>query len=268
MLTADYPQFAPAEPPKDGLTVSAWRGVLKPFEDDAAARSILCDMEAEHTLWISEGKIKPSTLNRQHWAHPLLLGMDVSCEVMLCTQENAMPRAYLINPRFQPYYADTMIHPHPRGDHAFLYEGKPLPGLCVFSSAEMIFTQAANFYTQFLDQLTQYVAKHLIWLRTRRLCRRVGNTTSVLYQPRPGEAILEHAPQFRLVQLPTGPVQAIDFWSGYWPGRGAMAMTPAEHLRQIGSTQRCWCGLNKKYGDCHKAQDVLLASRPADDHSS
>ncbi|WP_371417562.1 SEC-C metal-binding domain-containing protein [Granulicella sp. S190] len=208
----------------------------------------------------------PVESNAQHWAHPLLVNMDVSCEVMLCIQEDAMPRAYLITPRFQPYYADTLIHPHPRGDQFLLYEGRPLPGLCVFSSAEMVFTDAANFCTQFLDQLTQYVAKHLIWLRTRRLCRRIANTTSVLYQPLPGETILEQPPRRQVVQWPTGPVQAIDFWSGYWPGKGARAMTPAEHLRQIRSNQSCWCGLNKKYGDCHKAVDLLLVNRTADNN--
>ncbi len=205
MLTPDYPQFAPAEPPADGLTVSAWRGVLQPFANDVAARSILCDMEAERTLWVSAGSIRPSASTDQHWAHPLLVGMDATCEVLLCAQVDAMPRAYLLNPRFQPHYANTLIHPHPRSDQAILHEGKPLPGLCVFSSAEMMFSEDTDLYTQFLDQVTQYVAKHLIWLRTRRLCRRVGDATSVLYQPRPGEAIVEQAPAAHWVQLPTRP---------------------------------------------------------------
>lgn len=215
-------------------------------------------MEAERTLWISEGSIRPPRSSERHWAHPLLVGMDTRCEVMLCTQQNAMPRAYLIEPRFQPYYADTMIHPHPRGDQAILFEGKPLPGLCVFSSAEFLFDEATNFFTQFLDQLTQYVAKHLIWLRTRRLCRRVGGNTSVLYQPPPGEAIFEQPPKQHWVQRPTGAVQAVDYWSGYWPGKGARAMTPADHVRLIKPTQRCWCGLDKKYRDCHRPLDLLL----------
>ena len=98
MLTADYPQFALVEPPRDGLTVSAWRGVLKPFETDAVARSILCDMEAERTLWISEGTIRPSASTQQHWAHPLLVSMNVSCEVcsarrrMRCRARPRLPR--------------------------------------------------------------------------------------------------------------------------------------------------------------------------------
>lgn len=261
MLTPEYPQFAQVEPPDDGLTVSAWRGDLQPFANDAAARSILCDIEAERTLWVSAGSIRPSISAEQHWADPVLIGMDTTCEVMLCTQVDAMPRAYLLYPRFQPHYADTLIHPHPRVDQTILHEGKPLPGLCVFSCAEMTLSEDTDIYTQFLDQVTQYVAKHLIWLRTRRLYRRAGNVTSVLYQPRPGEGIMERAPVAHWIQLPTGPVWAIDYWSGYWPGKAARAITPADHVRLIKPTQRCWCGLNRRYEECHRNYDLLLAKR-------
>jgi hypothetical protein len=259
MLTPDYPQFVQVEPPADGLTISAWRGTLKPFSSDAAARSILCDMEAELMLWVWEGSIRPGESICQHWAHPLLIGMETVCDVLVCTQTDAMPRAYLLNPRFQLFYADTMIHPHPRADQTIIYEGIVLPGLCVFSSAELTFSEETNFYTQFLDQLTQYIAKHLIWLRTRRLCRRSGDVTSVLYQPRPGELIVEKAPVAHSVQLPTGKIRVIDYWSGYWPGKAAKAITPSEHVRKIKPSQRCWCGLNKRYGDCHRTVDIKLS---------
>jgi len=127
--------------------------IVQPFSSDAAARSILCDVEAERLLWVSAGSIRPGESMGQHWAHPLLVGMDTACDVLICTQADAMPRAYLLNPRFQPFYADTMIHPHPRADQTILYEGKALPGLCVFSSAELTFTEETNFYTQFLREL-------------------------------------------------------------------------------------------------------------------
>jgi hypothetical protein len=265
MLTPDYPQFVEVMPLADGLTVSAWRGLVQPFSSDVAARAILCDMEAERTLWVSAGSIRPGESTGQHWAHPLLIGMNTRCDVLVCTQKDAaMPRAYLLNPRFQLFYADTMIHPHPRADHTILYEGKELPGLCVFSRAELAFDEETNFHTQFLDQLTQYLAKHLIWLRTRRLCRRSGGVMSVLYQPYPGEFIVEQAPVAHWVQLPSGRILVVDYWSGYWPGKAAKAVTPAEHVRQIKPMQRCWCGLNRKYGECHRANDVLLAKTVRD----
>ena len=259
MLTPDYQQFVQAEPPADGLTVSAWRGVIQPYSDDAAARSILCDIEAERTLWISAGSIRPGASTESHWAHPLLVNMAAPCEVMVCTQPDAVPRAYLLSPRYQPYYADTAVHPHPRSDQTIDYSGRPLPGLCVFSSAEFRFVEDADYYTQFLDQLTQYVAKHLVWLRTRRLCRKIGHVVTPLYQPLPGEAIVEDAPRFQWVQTRSGPARAMDFWSGYWPGRSAKAMTPAEHLRQIKPTLPCWCGRHKMYGECHRNRDSVLA---------
>ena len=261
MLTPDYPQFVPADTPADNLTVSAWKGEIRPFETDAAAAPILADMEAERQLSISEGTILASSATSKHWALPLLVNMNVFCEVLLCLQAEAMPRAYLLSPCFNPWYADTLIHPHPRGDHSIKYKGRPLPGLCVFSSAETIFQENENFYTQFLDQLTQYVAKHLVWLRTRRLCRLINGKLTVLYQPRPGESIVEGPPRVQLLQTPTGQVQAVDFWKGYWPGKSARATTPAEHLRHIKPSQRCWCGLNKGYGECHRPEDLLLVQK-------
>lgn len=264
MLTPDYPQFVQTETPANGLTVSAWRGVLQPFLNDSAARSIICDMERERSLWVSAGTIRPSKVTEQHWALPLLIAMDTACEVMVFVQADAIPRAYLLNPRFQPHYGDTLIHPHPRGDQTITYDGQPLPGLCVFSSAELIFREDIDFYTQFLDQLTQYIAKHLIWLRTRRQCRRAGNVTTVLYQPAPGEPIQERSPTLHSIQTPTGIVRAVDYWSGYWPGRSARAMTPAQHLRQIRPTQLCWCGLNKLYRHCHREPDKVLAESVSD----
>ncbi len=221
----------------------------------------LCDIEQERTLWVSAGSIRSSASKERHWAHPLLTGMDVTCEVMVCLQEDAMPRAYLLSPRFQPYFADTTVHPHPRGDHTILHEGQLLPGLCVFSSAELKFRDDINFYTQFLDQLTQYVAKHLIWLRTRRLCRWNGSGVSILHQPAPGEAIPERAPSAQWVQLPTGAVRVTNFWSGYWPERAASATTSGQHLRQIKPSQRCWCGLNRPYGECHRPIESRLAEQ-------
>ena len=39
-------------------------------------------------------------------------------------------------------------------------------------------------------------------------------------------------------------------------------MAPAEHVQQIKPTQRCWCGLNRPYGECHRKRDMLLSEGP------
>jgi HxlR-like helix-turn-helix len=94
---------------------------------------------------------------------------------------------------------------------------------------------------------------------TRKLCRKIGHVVTTLYQPLPGEAIVEDAPRFQWVQTPSDPALAMDFWSGYWPGHSAKATTPAEHLRQIKPTKPCWCGRHKMYGECHRNSDAVLA---------
>jgi len=259
-LTPDYPQFVPVETPNDGITVSAWRGIIQPFMDDETARSVLADVEAERTLFIAAGSICGGGKPVSHWANPLLVDMNVKCEVLICIQPEALPRAYLLKPRFEVYYENLEIHPHPRGDQAIKYAGARIPGLCVVSGAEFVFNPDQNFHTQFLDQVTQYVAKHLIWLKTRRLYRLCESRKTALYTPHPGEVICERPPTQHIVALPTGPVSVCDFWSGYWPGKGAKAMNPLEHIRQIRLNQRCWCGLAKEYAQCHRPLDLAQLS--------
>lgn len=256
--SSDYPQFAAVPPPSDGLTVEAWQGSIQPFADDDSARFVLSEIEADHILWISAGEIRAEGKAAPHWAHPLLVNMAVKCEVLVCIQPEAMPRAYLLNPRFETHYEQLGIHPHPRGDQSILHGRSRVPGLCVFSSAEVAFDPEISFFTQFLDLVTQYAAKHLIWLRTRRLYRLCNSQRSVLYQPRPGELIIEQPPVVQPIMLPNGPAMAVDYWSGYWPGKAAKATTPLQHVQQIRPKQRCWCGLNKQYAQCHRSFDLSL----------
>lgn len=257
-LTAYYPQFLPAEVPGDGLTVAAWRGAIQPFADDETAHSVLTDIEANKILFISAGAIRGGATPCSHWANSLLIGMDTACDVLICIQPEALPRAYLLSPRFLLHYGEPGVHPHPRGDQLIEYERKLIPGLCVVSGAEFSLVPDLDMYTQFLDQVTQYVAKHLIWLKTRRLCRSSEGGLTVLYTPKPGELILDQPPKRHAVRLPTGMTDVTDFWSGYWPGQRARASTPLEHIKQIHTTQRCWCGLNRAYGACHKDADLAL----------
>jgi len=49
-------------------------------------------------LWVWEGSIHPAESMSQHWAHPLLAGMGIVCDVLIFTQASAMPRVYLLNP--------------------------------------------------------------------------------------------------------------------------------------------------------------------------
>ncbi len=259
-LTPDYPQFVPVELPHDGITVAAWKGTIQPFADDETARSVLADVEAERTLFIAAGSIRGGGKTVPHWANPLLVDMNLKCEVLICIQPEALPRAYLLKPRFEVHYENVEIHPHPRGDQAIKYAGARIPGLCVLSGAEFAFDPVQDLHTQFLDQVTQYVAKHLIWLKTRRLYRLCESRKTVLYTPRPGEFINERSPTPQVIVLPTGPKPVCDFWSGYWPGRSARATTPLQHVQQIRPAQRCWCGLTKNYGECHRPLDLAQLS--------
>lgn len=261
-LTPDYPQFQQCEAPDDGVTQRAWRGVIKPFSTDEDARSLLADFEADKQVWISAGRIRALPNITSHWANPLLVNMDISCEILLCEQCQAVPRAYLLSPVFPEYYAnnDPVIHPHPRGDQTITYQGRKIPGLCIVSGAEFSFDKNISLATQFLDLTTQYVAKHLIWLRTRRLLRTDGNSTTVLYQPMVAEPIFDDRPRVQRLMTPAGRINIFDYWTGYWPGKHARAMNPLQHVQQIKPTQNCWCGAFKHYGACHRESDITQLS--------
>lgn len=260
-LTPDYPQFYEVAVPADGTTIAAWRGLIQPFLDDETARSVLADIEAGRQLFISEGNIFNSNAISDHWANEYLVDMTIACEVLLCLQPNAYPRCYLLSPRYRHFYADNNIHPHPRFDHCMTYEGtETLPGLCILSAAEFSFSKGQNFFTQFLDQVSQYLAKHLIWLKTRRLYLISERGRGLLKSPQPGEIIADETPVKVRVRTPHGERLCTQAWIGYWPGPRAAAITPLEHLQTIKRNRRCWCGRDRPYGKCHRRDDLAKLS--------
>ena len=254
-LTPDYPQFRPAPVPLDGTT-AAWADWIRPFASDHAARSVLADLLAGRQLMISQGQI----LNRgsvcSHWANPYLVGMSGPCEILICFRPDAQPRAYILNTPLELHYADQNIYPHPRGDLSIPYRGARVLGLCVLSSAEYVPIPWIDEQTQFLDQMTQFVASHLIWLRTRRRFRMTASGRRLIYQPAPGEHIADNPPTMGLEMTPSGPIKCIDYWSGFWPGKSAAATTPLTHIQQLSPSGPCWCGLKRVYGQCCRPKDI------------
>lgn len=255
-LSAAYPQFYQTDVPIESNAESAWVGEIRPFDDDIAARAFLQAMEERREVWISSGNIHAGSHSRAHWADPLLVGMPTVCKLLVLVQPApAHPRAYLLSPRFADHYA--FFHPHSRADLKISWKGKDLPGMCVYSAAEFAFVKGTDMYMQFLDQATLYVARHLIWLRTRQLYRGLPPAGTVIYIPRPGELIISDRPvQQRRIIGGREEVQ-LEYWAGYWPGPIARAMGPKEHIRSIRPNQECWCGSGELYGTCHRSIELL-----------
>jgi hypothetical protein len=108
-----------------------------------------------------------------------------------------------------------------------LHEGQLLPGVCIFSNAELKFRDDINFYAQF-------------WISRRSTLQ--STSSGVAHAVSAGGTGSD--------------VTDLHFWSGYLPGEAARAGTPRESMRQSKPSQRCWRGLNKTYDECHKPLEL------------
>jgi SEC-C motif len=260
-LSPSYRQFLRTEIPLGSSATHAFCGTIQPFNSDDDARSFLRDMEAGRNSWVSEGNIRAGESKGQHWADPLLVGMRVKCDILIVIPSApAHPRSYLLSPRFHRHYCIPDIHPHPHGDDWEIFHGGGyVPGLCLYSAAEFRYDRSGDVFQQFLDQVTLYVGCHLIWLRTRRQCRKIGPETIVLHQPKPGEKIVVDSPQRSIILINGRQRAVLDFWTGYWPGRSARATTPAQHVKQIPRNAECWCCSGLRYDHCHFVRELAVA---------
>lgn len=254
-LSSEYPQFTRVLPPTNSDAESAWIGEIQPFTSDIAARAFLHKIEKEDPIWISSGRIREESLGEPHWADPLLVGMSIRCKLLILIQATpSHPRAYLLSPLFAEHY--SLVHPHPRSDQTVVCDGKNVPGICIYSAPEFKYEPTRERNSQFLDQATLYVARHLIWLKTRQLFRGFPPHGTLLKVLTPGEMLLSDKPT--LIRPAMGNAKPIlDYWTGYWPGPTSQAFNSATHLRSIRASQECWCGSGVLYGTCHRPGDLI-----------
>src|SRR6185437_15095055 len=131
-LASEYPQFTRIEPPDGSTAESVWIGEIRPFASDNSARAFLHDIEDGKPIWLSRGQIQEAQSLAKHWADPLLVHMAVRCRVLIFIQPApAHPRAYLLSPLYAEHY--SWVHPHPRSHEQIEWQGKKIPGLCIYS---------------------------------------------------------------------------------------------------------------------------------------
>jgi SEC-C motif len=185
-------------------------------------------------------------------SHPLenlLTTMQVSFQLLFLELAAPVhPRIYGLKPRISWHVFPA--HPHLRGDQRIEHGGVRLPALCVYSAADFRYLKEIPLPVQFLDQTATFLAKHLIWIRTRRLFD--IDTGRLIYAPAAGDRILDLEP--RVEDIVSGVSRyarrATRIWRGYWPGDTAPAGAPA-HVSTIRPNSECWCGSGLTYRDCH-----------------
>lgn len=242
---SDYSQFAPCAIPYESSAMRAFRGFIRPFSDDQTAREALRAIESDTPLQISSGRVSVDNVpERKHPFEDYLTAMAMPFTILALEFEGTEhPRAYLVHPRMVPRFSRS---PHLRTDKSVFINGRLQPALCVYSGSLFHYRTDRDRLEQFLDQTATYLAKYLIWLRTRMLFRPTGNwTRQFVYKRKPHERVTD-------IDL----IFSRDlYWDGYWPGRLAPS-SPAQHLATIKRGDECWCWSGKLYGDCCRPLDI------------
>jgi hypothetical protein len=256
-----YIAFYQVEVPPGTSARRAWRGRLQPYQSDDDARNLLIAFERGSSVSCDQGFLSSggenSELTAAHEAKPFLVSMTQQFDVLILERPEPMhPVAFSLRPEISWYRFPG--HPHLRFDIPLQYRGRTLHGLCAYSAADFAYARDVPRIVQYVDQVSGYLARHLVWERTRRLEDFAGH---ILYQPKPGEMILDTEPQMQ-------PRESLPFlkhpkrypgrvWRGYWPGKSAPS-GPQLHLTTIRPSQECWCGSGKEYRTCHFDSETAI----------
>jgi hypothetical protein len=262
-LEGHYPRFFETEVPPGTSATQAWQGYMQPFRDDITARQLLRAFEANRRVTVDQGFLSVehgAARLPQHWAEPLLVSMTTCFKLLVLDYKPPQhPRVYSLLPRIcrrlYPW------HPHLRDDIPIDYRSGPLPALCIYSAAEFAFKEHELRLVELMDQAATYLAKHLIWTKTRRLYRLPD--WAIIHCPVPGELILDCEPRMvhrsSMCFQKTVPKPRLA-WSGYWPGQVAPT-GPEAHLRTIKPDFPCWCGSGLSHQACHREKERRVARR-------
>lgn len=262
-ISIHYPQFHPVDVPDESSALCAWEGVIQPFASDASARAFLHLVEAQHPFGLSQGTLNcgdedsPNAAHA-HWADPFLVNMTQQCKLLVLDfPPPAHPRAYLLSPELSS--ACHSHHPHSRSDLPITVGKRRVFAACVYSAAEFSFSGEVDRIVEFLDQACVFAARHLIWLRTRKLYCRTPAGRKVVHAPRPGEMIIDTEMAFRNASIASIALKAFQFWDGYWPGKVAEVAGSGDHVRLLDPEGECWCGSGKTFGSCHRPIEALMS---------
>lgn len=253
---SSYPQFVEAPLPSITLNGAiihaerAWQGLIQPFVNDADARLVLRALAADQAVDVAAGEVTASFEVHQiarHNAESRMEDCSIVFDVLVLDfPAPTHPWAFSLAPIISNQKCPS--HPHLRCDRTLVLPSRTLSGMCIYSAAEFRYDSALPRIPQFLDQVSIYLAKHVIWLKTQRLFNLDTHTIvhngldlDTLYKDIPADSFWQKQPQ-----LKTG-------WLGFWPGR--KAVSGKDHL-SLDPDGECWCGTGSIYGKCCRPLDI------------
>jgi hypothetical protein len=248
----DYTQFTVCSAPVNSGASRAYKGFIRPFSDDATARRVLRAIEDGTPLHVSGGRLDVELSELKD--HPLdqyLIDMAEPFTILLLEFAGSeRPRSYLLDPPMIPRFSQCY---HLRTDRSIQIDGDRLAALCVYSGAVQEFDSRRSRLEQQLDQTATFLAKYLIWLRTRQLYRRTNEGPKLVRRRTPHGKIT-------MAEVSRGPDF---FWNGYWPGPCAPS-GPEAHLATITPDQECWCWSGTPYGECCRPREFRIVTELED----
>ncbi len=245
---SDYTQFIARRVPEGSGASRAYEGFIRPFSDDGTARRVLRAIEEGIPLQVCGGRLDAElTEPRDNPLDQYLVDMAELFTILLLEFEGTeRPRTFLLDPPMVPRFSQCY---HLRGDRLIQIDGGELAALCVYSGAVQRFDSGRSPLEQQLDQTATYLAKYLIWLRTRQLYRRTNE----------GPKLVRRRAPHRRITLDEVPRSRDFFWDGYWPGPCAPS-THEGHLATIKPENECWCWSGKTYSECCRPGEFKLVA--------
>lgn len=167
-----YPQFRPVSP--DPGYLLAWQGLIQPFGADVRIAALLEDLASGNLIRVDAGRlIHYEECKREHripsYFPPLcrleqLFKLDDSFIVrVLLPQPPQHPRAVAVYPeiswRRHAYHPHLSIMPQPP-------EFGIVNTLCPYRASEGAWSWESHTLVDYLEYITLWLAKHVIWLRT------------------------------------------------------------------------------------------------------
>jgi SEC-C motif len=159
-VALSYPQFKAIEPPAGGEAAQVWIGAIQPLPDDRELGAILSDLEAERAVLIlTGGGVAHDPDCRLIHADPpyrtRLANMDARFEVkVLVYPPEKHPQATCLKPKISRRLFPQ--HPHLYGDEI----------LCPYRPSDNVLEWNRKTVVQFLDFVSIWLARHLVWERT------------------------------------------------------------------------------------------------------
>lgn len=260
-----YPRFEAVSPPHGSNAARAWKGTLTPFSDcfelgkiaEDLRRGLIIHLDVDgvlrHNGKCSIDHTRPAYLAR-------LIKMRVEFEVLVLEFEDGRHRqSFCLKPEISSSLFPT--HPHLRRDQT-IFLTRPIDALCPYRSDE---TQPDSL-TTYLDYVSIFLAKHLIWVRTFELHRYSGGAAwQPVFVPEPNGGhftpsntavrTLGPAPWLRTSRDPVEIFSEAASrketlqWEGNWLGPSA-PHDPAVILDTVDRDAKCVCGRERRYGAC------------------